>query len=90
SGNIVSNCAFYNNYGSCYGGGAYIDEGLMTDCIVSNNSAALGGGGVKPGGVLRNSVIVNNNTIGGGTLGGGVLMDSAGSMRILIHTGHRF
>jgi len=65
--NVISNCVFYYNYASYSCGGSFAACLLITDCIISNNSAGNNTGGIAVLGsafyVLRNSTIVNNSAL---------------------------
>lgn len=69
SGAIVSNCVLRGNASkSCGGGGVTIINGLVTHCVITNNtSTAAGGGAQLRGGTLRNCVVANNKSTNTGS-----------------------
>lgn len=83
-GGTVSNCVIRRNVGfgpSAWGGGVYMNSGLLTHCQVYNNtnsaygSLSSGAGVYMTGGTTRNCLIYGNISItgGGAYVGGGAL-----------------
>jgi len=74
---VVSNC-FITYCRSTYGGGVLMGGGLVTDCVLSNNSSGRGGG-IYPQNAaakVQNCTIVNNY----GDEGGGVDLEYGGTV----------
>jgi PKD repeat protein len=76
---VVSNCVFHgNNIGgttkSNTGGAIFLENGLVVNCVISNNTASVKGGGVNmSGGTLRNCLVADNRlNASAGSSGGGV------------------
>lgn len=68
---VVSNCTIegnypgkrsgYNNGLNCHAAGVDITDGLMVDCVITNNSGTGKGGGIAVrGGTVRGCLIVDN------------------------------
>ncbi len=77
---VVRGCLVTGNRATvASGGGIRLDAGLVTECIVSNNVAGTGGGGLSKantaGAICRNSLIAGNEA---GNMGGGVYGSSRG------------
>jgi len=80
-GGTVSNCVIRRNIGfgpSAWGGGVYMNSGLLTHCQVYNNmnySGAAGAGVYMTGGTTRNCLMYGNSSDSGGGVyvGGGAL-----------------
>ena len=83
SSGYVGNCVIDGNYniyqknsGSSTGGGAYIEAGLMENCLISDNDAFYGAGFVIAGsGRVRNCTVVGNRAY---KTGGGVYWNNGG------------
>ena len=90
-GNILLDQSVYGNYGN--GGGALVESGTLTDClVVSNaNSGFYGNGcGVMlqgPNGVVRRCVIRDNRGASGYPSGGGVYL-TAGTLENCLVVGN--
>ena len=76
---VVTNCLIYgNDMGGAaknnFGGGVYLNDGLVANCVISNNTAAKTGGGVYlEKGTLRNCLVADNRiNNAGGSSGGGI------------------
>lgn len=76
---VVTNCLIHgNNMGGAaknnFGGGVYLTDGLVANCVITNNIAAKTGGGVYiAGGTLRNCLVAGNSiNNSSGSSGGGV------------------
>jgi hypothetical protein len=60
NGHLIKGCNASNNTNT----GLYLDSGMITDCVASNNGTGLNGTGLKlagPGNVLGNAVFNNKN-----------------------------
>ena len=74
---VVSNCVIRGNTCEYTTRGSYgcnvIANGLVTDCVITNNIGYSGGGALLTGGTLRNSIVAGN-VCEGNNGGGGVYM----------------
>lgn len=92
----VKNCVIHDNVGLPAdqldkgvdvgnGGGARVDDGIMQNCIITNNSCGRAGGGVwMRGGTLENCLIAGNRAGGDAASGdtGGVYVNAGATSAI--------
>jgi len=80
----VLNCVFRKNYGMHYSGGLFLNhaQAVVEQCIFSNNSVYVWGGGIyMTGGTVRNSLICRNwLTMNHTSYGGGGVWMSGGRL----------
>ena len=76
---LVSNCVVRGNVmgtatSKHYGGGVFLQSGLVVNTVISNNTTAVSGGGVHmTGGTLRNCLVAGNVArASAGNTGGGI------------------
>ena len=81
---LVDHCVITNNIRSAgvneYGGGAYLTDGALDNCLIAMNTVDKFGGGVYVGGTkvkVRNCTIVDNTSYNDG---GGVYFGAAGEV----------
>lgn len=61
----IEDCIIEDNHG-CFGGGAYINNGVLERCILRNNTSADAGGGLwTESAILSQCTIVSNQTVNG-------------------------
>jgi hypothetical protein len=82
SAGTVSNCTVSDNTTTITypieGGGIYAESGIVTNCIIMNNSSYSGGGISVNSGMVSNCLITGNSSIGTYASGGGIVVSSGG------------
>ena len=74
----IKNCVIRDNHSNGFGGGVYINssigvsQSLLTDCVITGNSAAMGGGICDRNSSVITNCIISNNT--SSTKGGGIYL----------------
>ena len=59
---IDGNVCDFNDNKSRYGGGVYLENGVVDNCVITNNTAALAAGVCQVGGTLLNGLIKDNHS----------------------------
>ena len=85
---IDGNICDYDDNKPRYGGGVYLESGIVDNCVVTNNTAALAAGVCQVGGTLLNCHIKDNHGTGsyggvystGGVVANCVIADNSASV----------
>lgn len=91
---VVSNCCFYGNNlapanGMFSGGAIYLANGLVANCVITNNAANYKGGGILlGGGTVRNCLIADNTATDAANGFGGGIYQNGGSVENCTITGN--
>ena len=59
---IDGNVCDFDDNKSRYGGGVYLENGVVDNCVITNNTAALAAGVCQVGGTLLNGLIKDNHS----------------------------
>lgn len=59
----LNHCIIRSGYATSNGGGVYLDNGIMENCLLYDNHASYGGGAYMYGGKVNHCDIVNNTAL---------------------------
>ena len=85
---IDGNVCDYDDNKPRHGGGVYLENGVVDNCVVTNNTAAIAAGVCQTGGTLRDCLVKDNHSTGsyggvystGGAIAGCVIADNSASI----------
>ena len=85
---IDGNVCDFDDNNPRHGGGVYLRDGIVENCVVTNNTAAIAAGVCQTGGTLRDCLVKDNHSTGsyggvystGGAIAGCVIADNTANI----------